>query len=120
MDDSPMADQHPIALAAATVGSFKKLADALGVTKGAVHQWMLPGRKVPIEHCTPIEQLACGKVTRQMLRPDDWKSIWPELEPMSPTAHNIDGSAASDDTQPPVGGANKGSKLAGANTKGAI
>jgi len=112
-----MTDQHPIALAAATVGSFKKLADALGVTKGAVHQWMLPDRKVPIEHCTPIEQATGGVVTRQMLRPDDWKSIWPELDDVSSTAHNADEAAASDDTQPPVGGENKGRKLARTNTK---
>jgi DNA-binding transcriptional regulator YdaS (Cro superfamily) len=97
--------KHPIATAAEAVGSFKALADVLGVTKGAVHQWMSADRKVPIEHCTPIEQATNGVVTRQMLRPDDWSSIWPELnQPASPDA--------SDDTQPPVGGVNKTTKFA--------
>ncbi|SDR47284.1 transcriptional regulator [Paraburkholderia tuberum] len=89
-------NKHPIAIAAATVGGYKALADILGVTKGAVHQWMSASRKVPIEHCTPIEQATNGVVTRQMLRPDDWSSIWPEL----PQSASLD---ASDDTQPPVG-----------------
>ncbi|MGA7781123.1 MAG: Cro/CI family transcriptional regulator [Paraburkholderia sp.] len=93
--------KHPIEIAAGIVGSYKALADILGVTKGAVHQWMAPDRRVPIEHCTPIEQATGGVVTRQMLRPDDWKSIWPELVKLSNGA--VDRTAASDDTQPPVG-----------------
>ncbi|MEX3961057.1 transcriptional regulator [Paraburkholderia sp. EG286B] len=97
--------KHPIETAAASVGSYRALAEILGVTKGAVHQWMQAGRRVPIEHCAAIEAATGGLVTRQMLRPDDWKSIWPELvEPSAPDA--------SDDVQPPVGGMNKGSKLA--------
>lgn len=94
-------DKHPIEIAAGLVGSYKALADILGVTKGAVHQWMGPTRRVPIEHCTPIEQATNGVVTRQMLRPDDWQSIWPEL---IGNGSKADRSAASDDTQPPVGG----------------
>ncbi|SEI41923.1 transcriptional regulator [Paraburkholderia diazotrophica] len=101
-------NKHPVAIAAAEVGGFKALAEKLGVTKGAVHQWMSPGRKVPIEHCTPIEQATNGIVTRQMLRPDDWQSIWPEL--VEPAKQD-----ASDDVQPPVGGVKKGSKLARAS-----
>ncbi|WP_434663523.1 Cro/CI family transcriptional regulator [Paraburkholderia sp. A3BS-1L] len=97
--------KHPIETAAAIVGSYRALAEILGVTKGAVHQWMQAGRRVPIEHCAPIEAATRGVVTRQMLRPEDWKSIWPELtEPNSPDA--------SDDVQPPVGGINKGTKQA--------
>ncbi|MFM0330681.1 transcriptional regulator [Paraburkholderia strydomiana] len=97
--------KHPIAIAAEAVGSFKALADILGVTKGAVHQWMAADRKVPIEHCTPIEQATDGVVTRQMLRPDDWNLIWPEL--VQPASQD-----ASDDAQPPVGGINKTTKFA--------
>ncbi|BCF96603.1 hypothetical protein PPGU19_011720 [Paraburkholderia sp. PGU19] len=101
-------NKHPVALAASAVGGYKALADILGVTKGAVHQWMAADRRVPIEHCTPIEQATGGVVTRQMLRPDDWQSIWPELiEPGRPDA--------SDDVQPPVGGIKKDSKLARAS-----
>jgi DNA-binding transcriptional regulator YdaS (Cro superfamily) len=66
------------------------------VTKGAVHQWIASDRKVPIEHCTPIEQATGGVVTRQMLRPDDWKAIWPELI-------GSESPDSSDDVQPPVG-----------------
>jgi DNA-binding transcriptional regulator YdaS (Cro superfamily) len=100
--------RHPIEIAAAEVGSYKALADILGVTKGAVHQWMSPDRRVPIEHCTPIEQATKGIVTRQMLRPDDWQSIWPELAKQ--TNGKVDRAAASDDTQPPVGSTDSDSK----------
>jgi DNA-binding transcriptional regulator YdaS (Cro superfamily) len=79
------------------------LADILGVTKGAVHQWMGPDRQVPIEHCTPIEQATNRLVTRQMLRPEDWLSIWPELAENNGKVGVTDRAAASDDTQPPVG-----------------
>lgn len=101
--------KHPIEIAAAEIGSYKALADILGVTKGAVHQWMKSDRKVPIEHCTPIEQATKGVVTRQMLRPDDWKAIWPEL---IGSGDRLSREAASDDTQPPVGGTNRKRKEA--------
>ncbi|WP_321913541.1 transcriptional regulator [Paraburkholderia sp. J11-2] len=99
-------DKHPIEIAAQHVGSYKALADILGVTKGAVHQWMLETRRVPIEHCAAIEQATNGLVTRQMLRPNDWKSIWPELDSNGDIAKR---SAASDDTQNNPGGAVGGS-----------
>ncbi|TGP43445.1 helix-turn-helix domain-containing protein [bacterium M00.F.Ca.ET.228.01.1.1] len=102
--------KHPIAIAASTVGGYKALADILDVTKGAVHQWMSPNRQVPIEHCWPIEQATSGIVTRQMLRPDDWFSIWPEL--CQPGRQD-----ASDDVQPPVGGIKKDSKMARASNR---
>lgn len=70
---------HPIDRAASIVGSQQKLADVLGVTKGAVWQWKGEGRQVPIEHCAAIEAATNGAVTRRDLRPDDWLAIWPEL-----------------------------------------
>jgi DNA-binding transcriptional regulator YdaS (Cro superfamily) len=94
--------KHPIEIAAGIVGSYKALADILGVTKGAVHQWMASDRRVPIEHCTPIEQATKGLVTRQMLRPDDWRSIWPEL--IEPKNGKVDRAASSDDAQNNPGG----------------
>jgi DNA-binding transcriptional regulator YdaS (Cro superfamily) len=101
--------KHPVATAAGLVGGFKALADILGVTKGAVHQWMSSDRQVPIEHCTPIEQATKGKVTRQMLRPNDWQSIWPELiEPANGISDRI---KSSDDTQNPPGGTSGDEKL---------
>ncbi|MBB5462908.1 Cro/CI family transcriptional regulator [Paraburkholderia sp. Cpub6] len=104
-------NKHPIAIAAAAVGGYKALADILGVTKGAVHQWMSPDRQVPIEHCTPIEQATSGAVTRQMLRPDDWESIWPELAGKGGISAT-DRAAASDDVQPPAGNVKRGDKMA--------
>lgn len=102
--------KHPIETAAASVGSYRALAEILGVTKGAVHQWMQSGRRVPIEHCAAIEVATGGVVTRQMLRRDDWRSIWLELvEPMT--------QDASDDVQPPVGGISKNTKLTRASAK---
>ena len=103
-------DKHPIEIAAGIVGSYEALANQLGISKGAVHQWKSPDRKVPIEHCTRIEQITGGQVTRQMLRPDDWQSIWPEL--IVATNGKTDRAAASDDTQPPVGGTGGNEKLA--------
>lgn len=52
---------------------MKCVAMHLGVTKGAVGQWKLPGRRVPAEHCPAIEKLVLGKVRCEALRPDvDW------------------------------------------------
>jgi DNA-binding transcriptional regulator YdaS (Cro superfamily) len=92
-------DRHPIEIAAEIAGSYEALAKQLGVTRAAVHQWTSPTRKVPIEHCARIEAITKGAVTRQMLRPDDWQSIWPELIAQS----SGDQGASSDDTQPPAG-----------------
>jgi DNA-binding transcriptional regulator YdaS (Cro superfamily) len=71
--------EHPVDRAALILGSVAALARALGVTKAAAHQWKESGRRVPIEHCTPIELATGGVVTRRDLRPDDWWRIWPEL-----------------------------------------
>lgn len=67
-----------IELAAHLVGGRKALAALLDVTQGAIGNWKARG-VVPIEHCPEIETLTQGRVTRQMLRPLDWRRIWPEL-----------------------------------------
>ncbi len=74
-----MSTSHPIDDAAEVIGSQAAMATLLGVTRGAVHQWKLHGRQVPVEHCAAIEKATGGKVTRRELRPDDWQRIWPEL-----------------------------------------
>jgi len=61
------------------VGGTASLARALGVTKGAVHQWRRGERPVPIVRCVQIESLTAGRVVRSELRPSDWTAIWPEL-----------------------------------------
>jgi len=34
---------------------------------------------VPAAYCARIEQLLAHRVTRQQLRPADWRELWPEL-----------------------------------------
>lgn len=84
-----MEDIHPIDRATKCLGTgLEGLGALLGVTKGAVSQWKMAGRKVPVEHCVSIEQKTNGVVTRKELRPDDWHLIWPELvgdEPLAPS-----------------------------------
>jgi DNA-binding transcriptional regulator YdaS (Cro superfamily) len=64
---------HPIDEAAEIVGSQEALGHELGVSKSAVNQWKLPGRKVPADKCPAIERLTAGKVRCEKLRPDvDW------------------------------------------------
>lgn len=68
-----MTPEEALEKAIAKIGSMQVLADELGVTKGAVGQWKLPGRRVPAEHCPAIERLVSGEVTCEELRPDvDW------------------------------------------------
>jgi len=58
------------------VGSATELARFLGVTKAAVSQWRLEGRRVPAEHCPSIERLTHGIVRCESLRPDvDWAAV---------------------------------------------
>jgi DNA-binding transcriptional regulator YdaS (Cro superfamily) len=62
--------------AAEIVGSQAKLAALLGVSKAAVNQWKLPGRKVPLKHCQAIEYETHGQVRCEDLRPDiNWRVV---------------------------------------------
>ena len=62
---------HPIKRAAKIVGSQVALAKSLGVTPGAVSQWVDGG--VPLDRCIPIERMTAGAVRCEDLRPDvDW------------------------------------------------
>lgn len=70
----------PIASACEIAGGQSKLAKIIGVTSGAVSQWVSGHRPVPIERCTAIELATNGRVSRRDLRPDDWRQIWPELQ----------------------------------------
>lgn len=51
-------------------GVQAELAKRLGVTPGAVNQWLKGRRPVPAERCRAIESLTGGAVTRYDLRPD--------------------------------------------------
>ena len=58
------------------VGSQAKLADILHVSRAAVNQWKLPGRKVPVTHCHSIERETKGAVRCEDLRPDvNWEFV---------------------------------------------
>jgi len=59
-------------------GNTVKTASALEISVQAVCNYR-DGRTVPEKLCVKIEQDTNKKFTRQMLRPDDWKEIWPEL-----------------------------------------
>lgn len=59
------------------------------------------------ENCVGLELATDGAITRKDLRPDDWWLLWPELDGAEVTRMQ-----ASDDSQPPVGGTNKGTKQA--------
>lgn len=93
-----------IALDAAisAAGSLQSLAETLGVTKGAVHQWTLEGRKVPARHCPAIERLTSSSVRCEDLRPDfDWAFVRAGISessaipaPATVTQHKLTGEAA--------------------------
>jgi len=68
---------HPLDHAALLLGGRSGLATLLKVTPAAIGNWRMRG--VPLKHCPEIERLTGRLVTRQMLRPDDWRQIWPEL-----------------------------------------
>lgn len=61
-------------------GAAAKLAVAVQASPSLVHQWKAGLRPVPIGKCAAIESATDGQVTRKELRPNDWKSIWPELQ----------------------------------------
>ena len=68
-----MTPEESLDKAVSIIGSMQALADELGVTKGAVGQWKMDGRRIPAEHCPAIERLAAGQVRCEHLRPDvDW------------------------------------------------
>lgn len=71
-----MTPEQALDTASEIIGSMQALAEKLGVTKGAVGQWKLPGRRVPAEHCPAIERLTHGQVRCEILRPDvDWATV---------------------------------------------
>jgi hypothetical protein len=66
------------AIAHPNIKTMEGLGEKLGsgITKGAVSQWKLPGRRVPADHCPTIERLTNGEVRCEDLRPDvDWAQL---------------------------------------------
>ena len=62
-------------------GSPYRLARVAGIAGPSVYGWMEKG--VPelrlIQLGADIERRTNGQITRQLLRPNDWQLIWPEL-----------------------------------------
>lgn len=67
---------HPVDEAAQHVGGRGELARIFEKSLSTIGQWKQRG--VPIEYCARLERI-CPTVTRQRLRPHDWREIWPEL-----------------------------------------
>lgn len=82
--------------AVSIIGSMQVLADLLGVTKGAVGQWKLEGRRIPAEHCPAIERFTDGAVRCEELRPDvDWAYLRnSKVNPKSDSSAAPDGHEA--------------------------
>jgi DNA-binding transcriptional regulator YdaS (Cro superfamily) len=51
----------------------------LGVSPAMIHQWINGTRPISEKNCVAIEKFTNGQVTRQLLRPNDFLEIWPEL-----------------------------------------
>jgi len=66
------------------VGSQAEMARILAITPGMVSQLANGHRPVPIEHCLAIERAVSGQITRQALRPKDFRRIWPDLSSADP------------------------------------
>ena len=56
----------------------------LHVGQSAISNWRSRGTTPDALQCVTIERATNGAVTRQMLRPDDWRLIWPELSEQNP------------------------------------
>jgi len=74
----------PFKVACDIVGSQAEMARILDITPGMVSQLVNGHRPVPIEHCLAIERAVSGQVTRQSLRPKDFRRIWPDLAEADP------------------------------------
>ncbi|WP_226020230.1 transcriptional regulator [Serratia symbiotica] len=61
-------------------GDAKKLATELGVSSSYLSQLASGRSSISPRRCVEIEKATNGQVSRQDLRPDDWESIWPELQ----------------------------------------
>ena len=70
---------NPIERAVQEAGGPSKVAVVLGVSAQAVCFYRDQKRRLPVEHCTPLEAIPGVTVRRWDLRPDDWHRIWPEL-----------------------------------------
>ena len=67
-------------------GGQRQLGEAINVQVAQVWQWANGKRPVPIPQCVDIERATGNAVTRQVLRPDDFWKVWPDLAHLAPKA----------------------------------
>ncbi|KWE77250.1 XRE family transcriptional regulator [Burkholderia ubonensis] len=60
-------------------GTAKRLAAFLGVSPSYLSQMASGESAISEKRCVQIESFTAGKLSRRVLRPDDWHLIWPEL-----------------------------------------
>lgn len=53
--------------------------ESTGTSRGYLRQIGYGNKIASAEIAARIETATAGAVTRQALRPDDWRAIWPEL-----------------------------------------
>jgi hypothetical protein len=69
---------NPVDLITAHLGiTLEELGKRFDISKGAVSQWK---DGIPVARCASLEAMTGKVVTRQMMRPNDWKKYWPDLE----------------------------------------
>lgn len=72
---------NPIEIAIGLVGTQAKLAAALGESQQTISNWAKNGipesKRVAV--APKLERITGGRVTRQVVCPDEWREIWPEL-----------------------------------------
>ncbi len=56
----------------------------IGVSAGAIYQFIHGLRPISEKVCVRIEAATDGALSRKALRPDDWHLIWPELAEPTP------------------------------------
>lgn len=84
---------NAIESAIAYIGGVGKLAAVANVSQPAVSNWRARGTTPDAAACVAIERATGGAVTRQMLRPNDWQAIWPELAASASTDTATPGDA---------------------------
>lgn len=60
--------------------SHRQLAKTLEVSEQQLRNYRIGKQQLPAKLCVQIEKLTKGVVSRQMMRPNDYADIWPELE----------------------------------------
>lgn len=60
-------------------GSKAALARMIDVLPQQIGNWLTRDKEIDPLYCARIETSLGGRVTRPQLRPDDWRTVWPEL-----------------------------------------